>query len=110
MSQDSAAGESKPGTIVRSLIEVDLLHSKTQLLVDTGAKLSCVSEQLLQCNELFKDLKIRKSDRRAYGVNGEPVVTLGIVDLTFKVDLFHPSIYHFSWPYPPNAPRDGFSY
>ena len=86
MSQDSAAGESKPGVVARSLIEVDLLHARTQLLVDTGAKLSCVSEQLLQCNELFRDAKIRKSDRRAYGVNGEPVVTLGIVDLSFRIE------------------------
>ena len=71
--------------VVRSLIEIDLLHAKTQLLVDTGARLSCISEQLLQCHELFKNATIRKSDKRAYGVNGEPVVTLGIVDLTFHV-------------------------
>ena len=41
---------------------------------------------MMHCHELFKDAKIRKSDRRAYGVNGEPVVTLGIVDLDFKIN------------------------
>ena len=75
-----------PGSVIRSLIEIDLLHTKTQLLVDTGAKLSCISEQLLQCDGLFKSVNIRKCDKRAYGVNGEPVVTLGIVDLEFKID------------------------
>ena len=54
--------------------------------MDTGAKLSCVSEQLLQCNELFRNAKIRRCDKRAYGVNGEPVVTLGVVDLIFEID------------------------
>ena len=86
MSQDSAAGESRPGPTVRSLIEIKLLHTKTQLLVDTGAKISCVSEELMQCNDLFRSVNIRKSDKRAYGVNGEPVVTLGVVDLEFKMD------------------------
>ena len=62
-----------------------MANVKTQLLVDTGARLSCISEQLLQCHELLKNATIRKSDKRAYGVNGEPVVTLGIVDLTFHV-------------------------
>ena len=71
---------------MRSLIEIEFSKLKTQLLVDTGAKLSCISEQMMHCHELFKDAKIRKSDRRAYGVNGEPVVTLGIVDLDFKID------------------------
>ena len=34
---------------------------------------------------------MRKSDRNAYGVNGEPVVTLGIVEMDFKIDglTFH---------------------
>ena len=86
MSQGSAAGETKPGNTIRSLIEIDLLHTKTQLLVDTGAKISCVSEELMQCSDLFRSVNIRKSDKRAYGVNGEPVVTLGIVDLEFKID------------------------
>ena len=62
-----------------------MLKVSIQALIDTGAKLSCISEQLLHCNELFKSLKIRKCDRRAYGVNGEPVVTLGLVDVEFKI-------------------------
>ena len=44
-----------------------------------------MSESLLQCNELFRNLRLRKCDRRAFGVNGEPVVTLGIVDIEFKI-------------------------
>ena len=63
-----------------------MLNTSVQSLIDTGAKLSCVSEELLHCNELFKNIKIRKSDRRAYGVNGEPVVTLGIIEAEFKID------------------------
>ena len=70
------------------MIEVKLGNTGVQALVDTGAKLSCISEQLLQCHELFKFCKIRKCDKRAYGVNGEPVVTLGIVEVSFKINNF----------------------
>ena len=62
-----------------------MLRTNVQALVDTGAKLSCISEELLHFNELFRNLKLRKSDRRAYGVNGEPVVTLGIVETDIKI-------------------------
>ena len=82
---ENTAGESNPNAILRSLISIELHRTATQTLVDTGAKLSCISEEMLQCNDLLKHTKIRKSDRRAYGVNGEPVVTLGIVDLEFKI-------------------------
>ena len=57
-------------------------------MIDTGAKLSCVSETLLHCNELFKGLRLKKCDRRAFGVNGEPVVTLGVIDVEFKISGF----------------------
>ena len=61
------------------------MKTDLETLVDTGAKLSCTSEELLECNELFRNVKIRKTARRAYGVNGEPVVTLGVAELTFKI-------------------------
>ena len=84
--QGDTVGDETPGASVRSLIEIELLLIKIQTLIDTGAKLSCISENLLQCSELFKNLRIRKCDKRAFGVNGEPVITLGIVDLEFKID------------------------
>ena len=83
--QGNAVGAQSPGT-VKSLIEIQLLLIKIQTLIDTGAKFSCVSEKLLQCSEMFKNLRIRKCDKRAFGVNGEPVVTLGVVDIEFKID------------------------
>ena len=36
-------------------------------------------------NLSFKKLSIRKCDRKAYSVSGAPVVTLGVVDIEFKI-------------------------
>ena len=80
-----AAGDSTPGVVARSLVELYVYQTPIQTLVDTGAKLSCISENLMMCDERLKSLKIRKSERRAYSVSGEPVVTLGIVQLEFKI-------------------------
>ena len=39
----------------------------------------------MSCSDLFKGIKIKKTARRAYGVNGEPVVTLGVAEILFKI-------------------------
>ena len=39
----------------------------------------------MQRNNQFRSLKITKCNRRAYSVSGEPVVTLGVVDIGFKI-------------------------
>ena len=80
-----AAGDSKPGAVARSLVEINLYNTSVQTLIDTGAKLSCISENLMMCDDRLKVLRIRKSDKRAYSVSGEPVVTLGIVEIEFKI-------------------------
>ena len=57
-----------------------------QTLVDTGAGPSCISEHLMISNPSLGHLRIRRCEKRAYSVNGAPVVTLGIVDIEFKIN------------------------
>ena len=56
-----------------------------ECLIDTGAGPSCISESLMQCNPFFRSLKIKKVDKKAYSVSGAPVITLGIVEVEFKL-------------------------
>ena len=56
-----------------------------QTLVDTGAGPWCIGEHLMLSNPFFKQLPIRKCKKKAYSVSGAPVVTLGVVDIEFKV-------------------------
>ena len=69
----------------RCLIDVKIGSTTVQTLIDTGAGPSCISEHIMISSPFFKNLVIRKCEKKAYSVSGAPVVTLGVVDIEFKV-------------------------
>ena len=69
----------------KSIVLMKVGATDVECLVDTGAGPSCISESLMQCNPFFRNLKIKKIDKKAYSVSGAPVITLGIVEMEFKL-------------------------
>ena len=70
----------------RCLIDIKIASTSVDCLVDTGAGPSCISEELMVSNPFFKQQIIKKCERKAYSVSGAPVVTLGLVEIEFKVN------------------------
>ena len=84
--QGGAAGESAPESEFSCITDIKLNTTTAETLVDTGAKGSCIGDYIMMTDPYLKALVIKKCARRAFSVNGSPVVTLGEVDLEFKVN------------------------
>ena len=53
-----------------------------ETLVDTGAKVSCISEAYLLSHKELHSIPIKRTERKAFTVDGTPVVTLGVMDVS----------------------------
>ena len=84
--QGSAAGARAPeDPDIGALVHTKVGTSTLETLVDTGAKTSCVGDYFMIADPFCKNLVVRKCSRKAFAVNGSPVVTMGLVDIEFKL-------------------------
>ena len=75
-----------PDTRFKCLVNSVIGSTSLQTLVDTGAGPSCIAEHVMLSSPFFKQLVIKKCERKAFSVSGAPVVTLGTVDSEFKLN------------------------
>ena len=66
---------------VRSIVSVQIQNISVDALVDTGARPSCISESYLESHAELRKVPIKKAERKAFSVDGAPVVILGIIDI-----------------------------
>ena len=81
----SARSDSHTRPSYKALVRVEVVGEKTSALTDSGCSRTCCSEDFIRNHPTLKDHEFKPYNGKTISIDGSPVNTIGVVNLTFKI-------------------------